>query len=90
MSALQVCRAVRRYQLFFRVGSRTPVLCAPTQASRCGHRAVSMLKLTDLIRTSTVWELDGAEPEPNYLELSLVSFIAIHCPFAQAILSGVC
>lgn len=66
------------------------MLCMPTQASCCGHRAVSMLKLTDLIRTSIVWELDGAEPEPNYLELSLVSFIAIHCPFDQAILSEVC
>lgn len=49
-----------------------------------------MLKLTDSIRTAIVRELDGAEPEPNYLELSLVFFIAIHCPFDQAILSQVC
>ena len=52
------------------------MLGMPRQASCCGHRAVSMLKLTDMIRISIVWELDGAEPEPNYLELSLVSFIA--------------
>lgn len=53
-------------------------------------QCVSMLKLTDSIRTAIVRELDGAEPEPNYLELSLVFFIAIHCPFDQAILSQVC